>query len=139
MPYTLQQHLEDEAGSPARLVELTDRLNTGAIDLAVLARAQAAADGWIDAHLRKFSAADLTALRLNPTPTIIRIAAAETIFQLRAQMPMGVSESDIELHKARMAELQALGADSIRVGDTKTARASFIENDGEVSRKNWGW
>lgn len=142
MPYTTQQDIEDEVGSPARLVELTDRANTGALDVAalgVLSRVQASADGWIDSRLRKFSASDLAALRTAPTATINRIARRVTVIFLRMQMPMGISESETKELEMIATELGAIGRDDARAADTKTARASFIENDGEVSRKKWGW
>lgn len=133
MAYTTQQDLDDAAGGATRFVQLADFDNDGVADAAMVARAVDAADGFIDAHLRKFNAADLAALRTAPTATIRRIAADETIFRLRSYRQQ-VSDDDFKMQALRQDELEAIRADSLRAGDTKAARATFVENDGEVTR-----
>jgi hypothetical protein len=134
MAYTTQQDLDDAAGGSARFVELADFDGDGAADAAMVARCQAAADGFVDQHLRKYSPADLAALRATPTATIKRIAADEAIFRLREQRRQ-ISEDDRKSQELRRDELRALGADEIRPADTKTARARFVENESDVSRE----
>lgn len=137
MPYTTLQDLEHAAGGATRLVELADWDGDNLADPAVLADAQAGADGFIDAHLRRFSAADLAALRAAPTDTIKRLAAKETIFQIRENRPAGVTDEDIKLRDQRIEELRDMRADNLRAKDTKTPRAKFIENETDFSRKKW--
>lgn len=133
MAYTTQQQLEDAAGGAERFLQLADFDGDGAIDTEMVARAVEAATGFIDSHLRKFSPADLTALRLEPTSTISWIAAQETIFRLRSYRQQ-VSEEDFKLQEMRRAELVDIRADRTRVSDTKSARATFVENDGAITR-----
>lgn len=135
MPYTTQIDLEDAAGGAARFVELADFDGDGVADAAMVARAQAAADGFVDAHLRKFSAADLERLRASPSDTIRRLAADETIFRLREHRRQ-IGDDDRESQKLRKAELEAMRADKLRPDDQKQPRARWVENDDPVSRKN---
>lgn len=140
MPYTTQQDLDDAAGGSARFVELADFDGDGVADAAMVARAQAAADGFVDAHLRKFSPADLAALRATPTSTIKRIAADETIFRLREQRRQ-IGQDDRDSQKLRRDELAAMRTDDLRPADTKAPRAVFVENTDDVSREGLkgGW
>lgn len=134
MPYTTQPDLEAAAGGTSRLTELADWDGDNVPDAAAIAAAQAAADGWIDSHLRRFSAADLAALRAAPTATITRIAAAEAIFWLREKRQT-ITREELELREDRERQLKAMRVDDLRPSDTKTSRAEFIENDSAVSRK----
>lgn len=134
MAYTTQDDLDAAAGGAQRFTQLADWDNDGAADAPIVARAQAAADGFIDSHLRKFNAADLAALRAAPSETIKRLAADETIFWLREHGPIGITDNDLKLREQRIAELKLIKSDDLRAADTKTARAKFIENDSEVSR-----
>jgi phage gp36-like protein len=133
MGYTTQEQLEDAAGGAERFVQLADFDGDGAIDVAMVERAVEAATGFIDKHLRKFNAADLAALRASPTPTIAWIAAEETIFRLRSYRQQ-VSDDDWKLQEMRQKDLAGISADTLRVGDTKSARASFVENDTDITR-----
>lgn len=135
MAYTTQPDLDAAAGGAVRFTQLADWDNNGVADPAIVARAQAAADGFIDSHLRKFSAGDLAALRAAPTETIKRLAADEAVFWLREKGPIGVSENDLKMRDQRIEELKMIKADELRVSDTKTARARFIDNEDPVSRK----
>ena len=134
MAYTTQSDLDDAAGGAARLLELCDFDGDGAPDVSMIARAQAAADGFIDQHLRKYSPADLARLRATPTASIKRIAADETIFRMREQRRQ-VSDDDRKSQELRGKELQALRVDDLRPDDQKTPRATFVENDSDVSRE----
>lgn len=133
MPYTTQPDLEAAAGGASRFTELADWDGDNVADAAIVARAQAEADGWIDSHLRRFSAADLAALRANPTDTIKRIAGAETIFWIREKRTT-ITREDLDLREDRERQLKAMRLDDLRVSDTKTSRAEFVENCSPVSR-----
>lgn len=133
MSYSTIEDLEAAAGGGERFRDLADWNGDNVADEAVVVRTQADADGWIDAHLRKFSPADLAALRASPTATIRRIAAAETIALLRERRH-GLTSEEIDARKARRIELEDMRADKLRPSDTKTARATFVENDSDVSR-----
>jgi hypothetical protein len=140
MPYTTQQDLDDAAGGARRFLELADFDGEGAPNAALVLRAQAAADGFVDSFLRKFTAADLERLRATPTATIRRLAADETIFRLRELRQM-VSESDRKSQELRRDELKEMRADRLRPDDQKTPRAVFIDNEDDVSREGLkgGW
>lgn len=134
MPYTTQSDLDDAAGGAARFLELSDFDGDGAPDVAMIARAQSAADGFVDSFLRKFTGDDLARLRLTPSATIRRIAADETIFRLREQRRQ-VTEDDRASQKLRASELESLRMDRQRPDDVKASRATFVENDGEITRE----
>lgn len=136
MAYSTQSDLEDAAGGAARFNELADFDNDGAPDVAMIARAQAAADGFLDQHLRSgtHTSDDLARLRLTPTTTIRRIAADEAIFRMREQRRQ-VTEDDRKAQELRGAELKALQAGRNRADDTRAPRAAVVTNDGDVSRE----
>jgi hypothetical protein len=137
--YTTLEDLQHAAGGASRLVELADWDGDGIADATVLERAQLEADGFIDSHLRRFSAADLADLRADPTDTIKRLAAAEAIFQLREKRPAGVTKEDIDLRTARVGELKEMRVDRMRAKDTKTARARIVDlSDHPFSRDKFG-
>ncbi len=133
MAYTTQQQLEDAAGGAERFLQLADFDGDGAADTAMVARAVEAATGFVDKYLRKFSAADLEALRASPTSTVSAIAAEETIFRLRAYRQQ-VSDGDYKLQEMRQKDLAEISADRRRAADAKTARTTFVENDGDITR-----
>lgn len=133
MPYTTYKDLEHAAGGPARFLELTDWDGDRSPDADVIAKGQADADGFIDAHLRKFSPTDLARLRTTPTDTIKGIAAAETIYQIRTKRH-GVSQEDLTERKQRIETLKEMRSDHQRPDDQKAARSMFIENDSDMSR-----
>lgn len=137
MPYTTYKDLEDAAGGAERFLQLADWDDDSAPDAGVIARAQADADGFIDAHLRKFSPADLERLRASPTATIVSIAAAETIYQIRSKRH-GASQTDLDERKQRIETLRELRADKLRADDQKAPRARIVEpdEDATVTRKN---
>lgn len=134
MPYTTQQDLDDAAGGADRFRQLADFDGDGVADAAMVARLQAEADGWIDAHLRRFSAADLASLRAAPTATIKGLAAAEVIFRM-LEKRRTIGDEDLELRKQRAEQLRDMRADELRPADTKTARARFVDNEDDVSRE----
>lgn len=133
MPYTTQTQLEIAAGGAERFAQLADFDGDGTADPAVVTSVLAEVGGWIDAHLRKFSPADLEALRVTPTDTIARIAAEEAIFRLRSKRQQ-VSEMDFKLQELRQKDLVDIRADRTRVGDVKSPRATFVENDGPITK-----
>jgi hypothetical protein len=133
MSYATQSDLELAAGGAVRFVQLTDWDGDGTADAGVIAQAQAAADGLVDSHLRRFSPGDLAALRATPTDTIKRIAAAEAIFWV-LEKRRAITKDDLDLRALRITELTDMRADKLRAADEKTPRATFIDNDSDVSR-----
>ena len=111
MAYATQQDLEDAAGGAARFLELTDIDDDGAVDAAPVARAQAAAESWIDSFLSsRYAPLPLAA----PTPELRAIAAEETLFRLRQKKPGGASQNELEAHKDRVTQLQAYRSGGLR-------------------------
>lgn len=139
MSYTTQQDLEHAAGGATRLVELADWDHDTVADPDVLDRAQREADGFVDMHLRRFSAADLAALRADPTDTIRRIASDEAIYQIKKRRgQVAITAEDIKDREARITELRDMRADKLRAQDQKTPRGRFVENDTDFARDKWG-
>jgi len=134
--YTTTQDLEHAAGGIDRLIELADWDRDGTADPVVLDRAQREADGFVDAHLRRFSAADLAALRANPTDTIRRIASKEAIYQIRESRG-AITSDDMKLREERARELRDMRADDLRAQDQKTPRGRFVENTSDFARDKW--
>jgi hypothetical protein len=137
MSYATDDQIELAAGGADRLVALADWNGDGTADAEVLARAKEASDGLIDGNLRlKLGAADLARVRATPTPTLSAIAAAEAVYWMRQARSM-VGPEDVEHRKERERQLAAMNAGTFRIDDEPEAqRAVFIENDGEVTRKN---
>ena len=135
--FTTTQDIEHAAGGITRLIECADWDRDQIADPEVLDRAQREADAFIDSHLRRFSAADLAALRLDPTDTIRRLAAKEAIYQIR-EARGALTAEDISLRETRVRELRDMRADQMRAKDGKTARAKFVENTSDFSRDKWG-
>lgn len=132
MSYTTDEDIKTAAGGAVRLDQLADFDRDGVADADKIATAQAQADGWIDANLRKFSPADLARLRAAPTATIKRLAASEVIFILR-EWRQGIAADDLTLREQRIAELKEMRADQTRPDDVKSPRGSWVENDSDFS------
>lgn len=109
MPYAPLQSLIDRYGE-GLLIQLTDRAEppAGAIDAAVVAQAQAAADGVIDAHLQ-----DRYALPLASVPPVIAdLAAALVIWRLHRYSPDPKIAAD---HEAAMRTLVNIAKGTVRL------------------------
>jgi phage gp36-like protein len=137
MSYATDAEIELAAGGEDRLVALADWDGDQVVDAEVIARAKAAADGLIDGYLRlKLGPDDLARVRATPTPTLSSIAAAEAVYWMKSSRNMA-GPDDVEQRKERERQLKLMNAGSFRVDDApKAQRAAFIENDGEVTKKN---
>jgi phage gp36-like protein len=138
MPYASEEDIELAAGGESNLVSLSDWNGDTVVDDEVIARAQAAADGFIDGHLRlRFTTAEIDALRASPTATISELAAAEAVYWMKKSRNMASSE-DIEHRKERERHLSLMRAGHFRPADApKSQRAVFVENTSPFARKNW--
>lgn len=138
MSYATIADLTLAAGGEVKLVALFDEDLDGVADADLLARAQAAADGLLDGHLRlKLGLAELEYLRANPTTTISSLAADEAVYWRKKALGMATPE-DIDARKERERQLALIRAGQFRPADApKAQRAVFIENDTEFSRKRW--
>ena len=136
MSYASTDDLELAAGGESNLRDLADWDGDGTADAEVMARALEAADGMIDGHLRlKLGPDELAALRAAPTATISEIAASEAIYWLKKSRGMASSD-DIEMRKERERQLGLMRAGQFRTADSpKAQRATFVENDGPITRK----
>lgn len=111
MAYATQDELVDAAGGAAAFLQLTDIDDDGNADAGVIARAQAAAEGWINSFLGGRYALPVS----NPTPELRALAAAETIYQIKANKPAAaLSEIDQQLHRDRLTVLQAYRSGALR-------------------------
>lgn len=137
MSYATDTQIELAAGGQDRLVALADWDGDQVVDADVITRAKEAADGLIDGYLRlKLGADDLARVRATPTVTLSSIAAAEAVYWMKSSRNMA-GPDDVEQRKERERQLKLMNAGSFRVDDApKAQRAAFIENDGEVTKKN---
>ncbi len=101
MPYASQADIELAAGGADGLVALADFNNDTVVDAAVIARAQAAADSFIDPYLRGLRPLPLT----NPGESLIRLAAEEAVFQIKRWRRMTTPQDDAD-RKTRERELE---------------------------------
>lgn len=114
MAYTTQAQLEAAAGGAAALLELaSDGEETPAIDPAVLAQAQAAADAEIDSRARRLYGTVLpfgtVAPFLTVPPQITSMAAEETVYRLRMYKRI-LGDTDTRLREIREDRLDDLEA-----------------------------
>lgn len=144
MPYTSQADLERTAGGLARLTELCDQANTGALDAAALtnmAAAQAQADAWIDGYLQRMYTVPFT----ETIPIqIVACAAEETVYILKRWRQTAQVE-DHERHAARQGWINGVqagliipGADPYPIGGGGSAPVvtERSDDDYDVTRGN---
>lgn len=126
MTYATQAQIELAAGGHATFVSLTARDNGVDIDPALVAEAQARADGWIDGYLRLRYATPIA----NPSDTLIRIAADEAVYWLRSTTPGGamLSPHDIDRRKERERELEAMRKGELRPDEPAPARSTAVKS-----------
>ncbi len=138
MAYATQILLVLHAGGQASFDQLFDFDGDGVADADAIARAQAAADGWIDQYLRLRYVTPIA----TPTETLKGLAADEAIYQIKKWKPaLGVTPQDVEERTQRMHELEAMRDGKNRPDEPAPAKSSavkaeFVENCGDVSRKN---
>jgi phage gp36-like protein len=134
MAYASQADIQNAIGGPERLVELADWDNDGAVDPDVIARGQAAADGWIDGYLRLRYATPIAA----PTATLVLLAADEAIYQIRKSRGM-LGPEDHKQRETREREMEAYRRGELRPDDPLPApstavRAKVVPACGAVTR-----
>jgi phage gp36-like protein len=137
MAYATQDQIQMAAGGADRLLALADWDGDGAIDAAVIAEAQARADGWIDGYLRMHYAIPIA----TPTDTLKRLAADECVYWMRCNRGMALGEHDVQARKDREGQLEQmrdrklLPDDPAPAASTVAQRPSVvIENTCELSR-----
>ncbi len=121
MAYTTTQDLENAAGGVARYVQIFDADGDGVADAAIVAAAQAEADGVIDGHAAVKYAVPIAA----PTATIKALAARLTIFARLTNSRM-LTNRDLELHELDLKKLEAISKGQIRVSDPAPAKSSAV-------------
>lgn len=101
MAYATQQQIEDGAGGPEELRELTDLSERGFVDVNVLATAQAAAEEWINSYIERVHAVPLE----DPVPAQIQqMTVDETIYRLKMRRRMH-TDRDRQDHEERQVWL----------------------------------
>ncbi len=123
MAYASQSAIELAAGGAARLVELADQDGDGTADAAVIARAQAAADSFIDPFLRVRFDTPIA----NPSESLIRLAADEAVYQMRRWRTM-VSQQDLEDRKERERECKDYQTGARRPDEPLPAKSTAIRS-----------
>lgn len=114
-PYTTQADLEVAAGSKAKLLELTGEtsLGSGVADPTVMGAAQAEADSFLDARVRRQYGAELpfgTTPSFATVPPLVKaIAAKEAVYVLR-QYKNAVGDEDRLMRAERENQLARLDA-----------------------------
>ncbi len=139
MSYATDADIELAAGGADRLLALADWDNDQVADADVIAKAKVAADGLIDGYLRlRLGVDDHARVRATPSATLAELAASEAVYWMKSKRNM-VGADDIEQRKERERQLKMMNAGSFRIDDAPgTQRAVFIENDGDITRKNSG-
>ncbi len=120
MSYCTQQDLIDRYGE-AELIQLTDRNNTGAIDIDVLNRAIEDADGDIDSRIGSRFTAPITPI---PKP-LIRVACEIARYYLYDD---DVTETIESRFKAAIRFLDGVAAGKITVGVTEAGEKPVSNN-----------
>ena len=123
MSYASQSDVQIAAGGVANLVSLTDQDNTGAIDLAVLAKVQAKADSTINSYLRLRYATPL----VNPTEEIKDCAAALAVYYLREPKQM-LTPPEIDAQKLRIGWLEGVRDGKIRIDEPAPAKSTAVKS-----------
>lgn len=132
MAYTTLEDIQLAAGGADRLLQLTDHNGDQEIDTEVLAAAQAQADTWINAFMRRL----YDNLPFVTVPAWIRTRAAqETVYVLLMWRRM-VTEQDLVLHQERQRELESVNKGMIMVsednyplGDSTTGRPALLDTE----------
>lgn len=138
MSYSTLEDCQVAAGGAENLRTLSIQSKTEtALNVAVLAKFQALADGFIDSHLRKLYATPLAA----PTAEIRGHAAALTIYFMReAKQQTALHDSDA--HKTRLKWLEDIRDGRILPAEplpprSSAVRATVIELGGDVTRETF--
>lgn len=131
MAYATQTDLELACGGAARLVELADWDQDGAIDAAVVTAQLEAADGWIDGYLRTRFATPIA----SPSATLIRVVAEEAIYLLRRRRNM-VTEQDVADKTARDNWARDVSTGKVRPDEPNPAPSTAIRSAWRASSRD---
>lgn len=139
MTYATQMQIQIAAGGSARLIQLTDQEGTGSINTAVLAQAQADAEGWMHECIRLRHAVPVVNLSPEGAATMARLSAAETVYRL-IEMTRVIGQSDVDGRASRKLELEAIRDGKIRIDDPVPAKSSAVQanivtREGPVTRR----
>jgi hypothetical protein len=141
MAYATTTQIQYAAGGVERLNQLADFAgDTNATEIAnAIADAQARAEAWMHDKLRRRYLVPLQNLTAEGAATLARLSAEETVYRLRLARQLA-DQADIESHKERERELEALATGVSLVDDPAPAKSSaavagIVENDGPVSRR----
>jgi len=129
MAYSSQADVQVVAGGAARLRELSDFENAGAIDPAVVEQAITHADAWIDTFVQmRF------AVPLETTPGAVNMLSAnEAIYQMRKWRGMATPEDDDD-HEKRETLLTAFANGANVLGITPLPVKSEVVVDAQTDR-----
>lgn len=135
MAYATVHDLENAAGGRDRLVQIADRDGDGEPDAALIAAAQAKAEGLIDSYAGKRYSVPVA----NPSAMLIQIAAEETIYQLLVRNPPGVTDDDRDERDRRLDWLKDLATGKVVPSDplpakSPTVRAGYHPSKRAMSR-----
>jgi phage gp36-like protein len=133
MPYALQSDIEFAAGGADRLRQLADFAgdNDPVKIAATVARAQIAADSYINPYLANRMATPVTA----PWPELVTLAAEEAVYQMRRWRGMGyIGQQDVDARKERDATMKLYETGVKRPPDPQPAQgsspqATWVESD----------
>lgn len=130
MPYATQAQIALAIGGTARLVELADFDGDGAVDADAIARAQDAADGFIDPFLRVRYATPIA----TPSSSLVRLAADQAVYEMKKWRGM-LTELDLKDLERRERELQDY-AKGLRRPDEPLPAKSTATRSGWVDRND---
>lgn len=123
MTYSSLIDCQVAAGGSANLVSLTSQDGGGALDVIVLAKFQAKADGVLNGYLRLRDATPLSA----PSQEISDVAASLTVFFLREAKQM-LTEHELKAHELRIKWLEEVRAGKIRIADVEPPRSAAVKS-----------
>lgn len=135
MPYALQTDLELAAGGAERFRQLADFNGDGIADVDVIARAQSAADGFIDPYLQNKMTTPLVA----PWPEISTLAAEQAVYKIKGWRGLSeITQADTDGHKERIETMKLYQSGVKRPPDPQPAqssasRAAWIDSDPDAS------
>lgn len=131
MAYAQQSDIEFAAGGPDRLRQLADFIGDGSGIAATIARAQVAADSYINPYLANRMATPVVA----PWPELVTLAAEEAVYQMRRWRGMGyIGQHDVDARKERDATLKLYETGIKRPPDpqpvqSSSSRSAWVDSD----------
>ncbi len=132
MAYATQTDIERAAGGNARLKELADWDNDGAIDAAAIEQCQKAADGYINS----FAAVKYAVPVQSPSDTLVQFAAQECVYQLKLNRG-ALTEKDEDERKVRLDWLKMLSKGQVRPSDPAPPKSDAVRSETVDIRTSW--